>query len=457
MSVKRSAATFAAATVLGHSSQLVWLAAGSRAMSPAAFGQVLAAQALYAVLQILVDIGTATLGARTAARGELTDAARGELVRVRMTLVVAAAPIALVLGALGISGSLVATAPFVGALVLFGAFNVWEPYGRGDARPWATYMFLRSGLLAAVATSCALLAATFPVALAGLLECAVLAGLMVLSRQRPLRDLRLALAGRRGPWRAVLQIGAPPVMAQTSMAAGTLILSGSGSPSAAGIFAACVRLLSGLNAVGGILATAMYPRLAQARSATAARDAGLVTIGLRCNALLAAGATGVCVLAGTTITTALLGTTQHAAATALVLTAAAALPLGNIIMFSYRLVASGHERDSLLPFAVGAVTVIGCDIVAVAVAGPRVGLVGGALLGGQLLAQSMLALRVVRRSPELIGAAVESTGLAALVALLACASLADPARAPAGVCLLAVAAAMLWRLAPEIRAIRGRS
>ena len=52
-------------------------------------------------------------------------------------------------------------------------------------------------------------------------------------------------------------------MAQTSMAAGTFILSGSGRPAAAGVFAACVRLLTGLNAISGIVATAMYPRLAQ--------------------------------------------------------------------------------------------------------------------------------------------------------------------------------------------------
>src|SRR5436305_9257849 len=184
MSVKRSAATFGAATVLGHASQLVWLAAGSRVMSAEAFGEVLAAQALYAVLQILVDIGTATLGARTTARGELTDRARGELVRIRLALAAGVAPLALVLGALGISGSLRATVPFVAAILLFGIFNVWEPYGRADARPWATYMFLRSALLAGVASGCAVLAQGFPVVLAGVLECTVLIVVMALWHQR---------------------------------------------------------------------------------------------------------------------------------------------------------------------------------------------------------------------------------------------------------------------------------
>ena len=110
------------------------------------------------------------------------------------------------------------------------------------------------------------------------------------------------------------------------------------------------------------------------------------------------------------------------------LTTAAALPLGNIIMFSYQLVARGHERDSLLPFGVGAVATIGGGLVAVAAAGPRVDLVAAALVGGQLLAQALLALRLVRRSPELRSAAAQSTVVAALVVLLACASLAEALR-----------------------------
>ncbi len=456
MSVRRSAAIFGAATVMGHASQLVWLAAGSRAMSPDTFGKVLAAQTLYAVLQILVDIGTATLGARTVARGELDDASLGELVRIRMVLVLGVVPVAVGLGVLGISGSLLATAPFVAALVLFGALNVWMPYGAGDARPWATYMFIRSALPAGVATAFVVAGTSFPAPLAGALECLVLVVVMVIFGQRPLAELRLALAARGGPWRAVLAIGSPPVLAQTSMAAGTFILSGSGRPAAAGVFAACVRLLSGLNAINGIVATAMYPRLAQSGRAATTGDTALVTIALQLIALLAAGVTGVCVLAGEAITSAFIGVSTSQAATALVLTTAAALPLGNIIMFSYQLVARGHERDSLLPFGVGAVATIGSGLVAVAAAGPRVDLVAAALVGGQLLAQALLALRLVRRSPELRSVAVQSTVIAAIVVLLACGSLAEVLRAPAGAGLLLIAAAVAWRLAPAARALAGR-
>ncbi|MEY2513745.1 MAG: hypothetical protein QOJ89_1103 [bacterium] len=449
MSVRRSAAVFGTATVLGHLSQLVWLAAASRAMSAEAFGTVLAAQALYAVLQIFVDIGTSTLGARTVARGELTGRARGELVRIRMTLVLAAAPVALVLGAAGVSGSLAATAPFVVALGLFGALNVWVPYGAGDARPWATYIFARSAVLAAAATGFALLGSGFPAPLAGTLECVVLVFVIVVYRQRALADLRAALAVRGGPWRAVGSIGAPPVLAQASMAAGTLILSGAGRPAAAGIFAACVRLLSGLNAINGIVVTAMYPRLAQV-GADSGRGAALVTVALRLIAIVAAATTAACVLAGQALTTAFIGADSDRAAVALALTAAAAVPLGNIIVFGYQLVARGFERAVLLPFVVGAVATIGGGLVAVAAGGAQVDIVAGTLAGGQLLAMAALALRFARRSPELSGAAAEASAVALLVALLACAAIAERLRVPAGVALLAIAAVMSWRIAPAL-------
>jgi hypothetical protein len=85
-----------------------------------------------------------------------------------------------------------------------------------------------------------------------------------------------------------------------------------------------------------------------------------------------------------------------------------------------------------------------------------VDLVAAALVGGQLLAQALLALRLARRSPELRSAAAQSTVIAAVVVLLACGSLAEALRAPAGAGLLLIAAAMAWRLAPAARALAGR-
>ena len=139
------------------------------------------------------------------------------------------------------------------------------------------------------------------------------------------------------------------------------------------------------------------------------------------------------------------------------LTTAAALPLGNIIMFGYLLVARGDERDQVMPFAVCAVATIGGGLVAVAAAGPRVDLVAAALLGGGLLGMGMLALRFVRRAPELRGAAVEASALAAVVSLLAVAALAEELHTAIGIALLVIAAATLWRLAPAIRSLLPRA
>ncbi len=450
-SVKRSAAVFGAATVAGHASQLVWLAAGSRVMTLDAFGAVLAAQALYAVLQIMVDVGTAAVGARLVAQGELTDERRAELVRIRMLLVTLAAVLAVALGTLGVSGSLATTLPFVAALYLFGALNVWEPYGRGDARPWATYMFTRSAVPGAAALGCLALGASFPAPLAGGLECLVLVIVMLVYRQRPFGTLRAAARVRGGPWSGVMSVGVSSAMWQGSVASGTLVLSGSGNVAAAGVFAACVRLLTGLNAINGIVATALYPRLARQRG-HADGDGRLVVAALQLITLLGAGATACAVLADGVVMRALLGVASGRAEAALVLTTAAVLALGNIVMLAYQMVARGHERDMIVPFAIGAIVTTGAAVGVVLAGGPRVDLVAAALLAGQLFNMAILSARVRRRCPDLRAAVAWSAVAALAVALLAGVSLAGSARLPAAAALGGLAVAMLVRLTPLVRA-----
>jgi O-antigen/teichoic acid export membrane protein len=453
MSVLRSAASFGAATALGHASQLVWLAVGIRAMPAADFGSVLAAQALYAVLQIVVDVGTNAVGAREAARGELDDARRGQIMRMRVLLALLVAPVAIVLGALHVSGSLAATLPFVGALLLFGALNVWEPYGAGDARPWATYMFARSGILAVAA--CAFLAAgaTFPVALAGALECAVIVGVMVVFRRAPLRGLRVAARARGGPWRAVLSVGGPAFTTQASLAAGTLILSGAGRPAAAGTFAACVRLLSGINAINGIVATSLYPRLARGAAGGSDGDRQVVGVALGLIALLATGATAVTALLGEPIAEVFLGTSSEREVAALVLTMAAALALGNIVLFTYTMLARGFERATIAPFALGGPLTLVLGIAAVASGGARVDLVAASLLAGQLVTMAGLGLRVRASCPDIALAVARAMALALLVAALASLSQLRIAALAAGLALLALSAVLAAALRPFARSL----
>src|SRR5688500_8126409 len=88
-STRRFAAVYTGATLLAQVGQLVWLTAGSRAMSHSAFGTVLAAQALYGVLQFVVDSGATYHGARLAAGGMLDAATRSSIIRVRLQLAAA--------------------------------------------------------------------------------------------------------------------------------------------------------------------------------------------------------------------------------------------------------------------------------------------------------------------------------------------------------------------------------
>lgn len=442
MSVRRSAASFGLATVLGHLSQFVWLVVGIRIMSAADFGTVLAAQALYGVLQIVVDIGTNSVGARMAARDELDDNRRGQILRMRLTLALTVAPVAVVFGLLNVSGSFEATLPFVIALFLFAVLNVWEPYGSGDARPWATYMFARSGVLALVACMVLAAGASFPIALAGTLECVAIVAVMLIFRRAPLKSLRLAGGARGGPWRSVFLIGWPALATQSAMAAGTLVLSGSGRPAAAGTFAACVRLLSGINAINGIVATALYPRLAQDVDGRSADDGRVVATALGLIAVVGAGATATCVLLSEPIAVALLGEASPARRSVLVLTMAAAPALGNIFMFTYQMVARERELATLLPFAVGAPITIALAVGAVT-AGADVELVAGSLLAGQVVTMGALGLRVRAAAPAVAAASGRAMVLALLVALIACSSLLPSARVPAGLVLLALAAALL--------------
>lgn len=412
-------------------------------MSPSTFGAVLAAVVLYGVLQIVVDNGTAAIGARMAARGELGPLEIGQIVRIRLAIAIAVAPIALGFGALGVSGSLQATAPFVAALVLFALLNVWEPYGAGDSRPLAAYLAMRSAVPAAVVAGILIAGLTFPQPLAGLLECGVIVALGVLFGQRPLEQLRLAARARGGPWRPTLSVGVPSVVFQASVAAGTLTLSGFGGRAAAGVFAACVRLLTGLNSVNGVATAALFPRLAQDR---AEPSGDLVRTVLRLIVTVSAGATGACVLLRDEIARVLFEHPAPATVTALVLTTGAAAMMSNVQMLSYLLIARRHESEMLAPYALGAAITIGFGVSTVAVAGTHVELVATGLLAGQLAMMLGLVARAARRIPELRTELVRAAALSALVAAAAAASLIQGLATPIGIALVCVAAALGWGL-----------
>jgi O-antigen/teichoic acid export membrane protein len=184
----RFAAVFGSAMAVGQASQLVWLTAGSRVLSPHDFGTVLAAQALYGILQYVVDNGPAFFGARLAAQGRLDDRTRSSLDRLRLEGSAVAAIIAIGLGLAGGQDLLVAVLPFAIALPLFALFGYWEEFGHGRSGPWSAYVVGRSAAPAAAALGFFAANADFPLPLAGVLECGVILSAAVafgLDRSQP--------------------------------------------------------------------------------------------------------------------------------------------------------------------------------------------------------------------------------------------------------------------------------
>src|SRR5436190_15793405 len=171
-STARFASTYGTAIGVTQVGQVVWLVAGSRVLSATEFGTVLAAQALYGVLQFLVDNGPAWFGARVAATGRLDAAYRNTLIRMRLELFVVAALVAAVYISLAGDRAFAATAPYIAALGLFALLNVWERFGHGDSVPWSTYLTLRGVGPAVFAVAFLIAGGDLPLWLVGTVECA---------------------------------------------------------------------------------------------------------------------------------------------------------------------------------------------------------------------------------------------------------------------------------------------
>jgi O-antigen/teichoic acid export membrane protein len=396
MSVRKGAATLGGATVLGHLAQFAWLGLGSRTMSPSAFGAILAAQALYGFLQIVVDNGPGFYGARLAARGGVDSGTRASLVRLRLQLALGGSALTLAIGAAAGTASLRANAAFAAALILFAALNYWEPYGRGDVRPWSAYVALRSVAPAAAALALLTLGRAFPLELAGVVECAVVGIVAACFRLSSRRDLVGALSASPGPWRGVTRIGLPVVVGQLGFAGGTILLNAIGAPTAAAAFAVGLRLVTGLNQLTGTLAAALFPRLAQGPGARDDDGRGIVTA-VRALLTLTFAAAGVVMLWPSLVTSVFLshaGTSDDAGVICLV---AASCATGFIVLFTLVLLARNGERAFLAVYGTATAAVVGGGLV-VAVASPASPLVGMATVFalGQTAGMAVLARFTVR-------------------------------------------------------------
>lgn len=388
-SVRRATGVLGAAIVASNAAQVLWLALGRHAFGARDFGFILAAQSLYGVLQIVLDNGAMWEGARQAAAGTLTSTRRIALVRARFILALLCVATTVIVGTLGDVRVLVASGPFMVALVVFALLNVWEPLGHGRMAPYATYVAGRSAALGLAVLCAAAAGVVLPIVVPGLLECVVIVLAAVVARQpRPTVSAhgeRLKL-----PWASIWRIGAPAVVSQYNYAIGTVVLGVTGRAVTAALAGVSIRLVSGLGGVQGALSTAIFPRLARTRR-WQRTDAKLAGIGLAAVVVLAMVGLAVMVMIAPAISAAFLGRHDASAHAALIIAFAGAAGAGVTVQLTFILVAVGGERLILRASAAGAIVLTAGTVIAVVLAAhPAVG-VAAAFTAGEAVTALMLA------------------------------------------------------------------
>ena len=446
------AATFGSALALGQAAQFVWLAAGSRALSTGDFGRVLAAQALYGLLQVVMDTGSTYYGARLAAAGTLDDGALGSITALRLVLAGAAGCVLLIAGALGGPRSFAAMAPFALATVLFALFRYWQSFGHGDSRPLSAYVVLRGAGPAGVALFFAGAGVGFPLPLAGAIECGAIVLIATTFRLRPLEALRLASRARALPWRAVLDVALPFAASQAILTLGTVLLALTGSAVAAAVFGVATRLLTGVNQVAGVVTGSLFPWLARPGDLKGAD----VLHGVRAILIAAGAASCVAFAAPSLIVRSLLGHDAPNATATVVIAVSLAAATSYVLLITTILIARHHESEVSWVFLVGTIVAVAGAVAVVVLQPAAVSTWMAASLGcAQIVLTSLLAWRA-RRILASAARAISEGAVGALV-LAGAGSLAaavPAARAPLAAGTGAAVFALLALLALDVH--RGR-
>jgi O-antigen/teichoic acid export membrane protein len=452
-STRRFATIFGAALVAGQLGQLAWLSIGSRAMSSAAFGTVLAAQALYAVLQLVVEAAATFHGARLAAAETLDERTRGDMIGLRLRLALGGVVVMAIVGAIGGMELASALAPYGLALVLFGLFTHWESFGRGSSGPWSTYLVFRGLGLAAISGAFLVAGAIFPLAGAGIVECAAILAASAAFNFQPLRDLRAGLRSKRPPWRNALSVGLPNVVWQLGLASGTVLLGVAGAPAQGARLGVSIRLLTGVNQLGGVLAAALFPRLASAPSAVRTADDVAIGVVVRFACALGLAASALMLLFADVFVRLFLDHADPASETTAALVLAVAPATTLLVVLSMTLTARRLESAFFAPFLIGTAVVLATSISVVA-ANPHASAewLAATFAGGQVLTLLMLLPRAVDSMPGV--RPLRPAGLATVPAALLAASAAfvPELRMEAALAELGLAAVFVLASLSEVRA-----
>jgi O-antigen/teichoic acid export membrane protein len=413
-------ALFGSATALGLLGQLLWLVVGSRTLTRAEFGTVLAAQALYGVLQLVVDNGAAFHGARLASSGKLDESSRSSLIRVRLQLAAVGCIVMLAVGAGGGLRFLVANLPYVGALGLWALFNYWEAYGLGDGRPWSAYLILRAWGPPVASVPFLLGGDNSPVYLAGAAEFVSLILLLGLLRLRPLESLRAAAHAARGPWRSVITIGLPSLAWQVGLGSGTIVLALAGRPVAAAALGVGVRLLTGVNQLSAVVVTALFPELARRGEFpfVSQEDASLqrlASIAVSSVVLLSSASLAIDLARPSLFIGAFLRNGGERAEMTATLALSVAGLAGLSLLAAFILVARYQEQTSAVAFGVGTLCTV-ILTVALALFGVRDPVwMAAALAAGQVASAALVSVWTVRLIPSLRAPIYAGAGVAALL------------------------------------------
>jgi O-antigen/teichoic acid export membrane protein len=416
----------------------------ARILDPAAFGAYGAAAAIAMVLSILCTLGMQPLLIRDIARNPQRGAL---LVAAAVRIRVAAACLMFLVLALAATLLHFPADVSVAALLLCAGHACWaiaETYGARVQAEERMQVWLRANLVFGVAAAlfagiAVIVMRSVPWFCAGLAAGQVLA-MAYLIRREP---VVLAAGERIGTEIGrLLRATAPFAVAFLLL---TLfykfdlpLLARLRGAHEAGIYAAAYKLVDVVHALAVVAAAAVYPRLARAGSAGAARRT------LELLLLLAVPGAGLLWLLRAPVITLLFGHAYDDAADALLLLAPATVLLTLNIAAGYVLAVAHHVPALAIAYAAALLAKIALCVLWIPAYGPTGA--AGAMLGAELLATALLAVAMWgARVPLPRWATVRLAGAAAACILL-CALVAQVAPPAAAAALMCMALAALYRL-----------
>jgi O-antigen/teichoic acid export membrane protein len=423
----------------------------ARLLEPAAFGAYGAAAAIAMMLSILCTLGMLPLLVRDIARSPQRGAV---LVAAAVRIRIAGAGLMFVTLLLAAALLRFPTEVTAAALLLCAGHACWavaESYGARIQAEERMHVWLRANLVfgaaaALLSGSAVLMTRSVPWFCAGFAAGQALA-MAYLIRREPVvlaAHERIATEMRR-LLRATAPFAAAFLLLTLFYKFDVPLLARLGGAHEAGIYAAAYKLVDVVHALAVVAAAAVYPRLARAGGADAARRT------LELLLLLAVPGAGLLWLLRTPLTTLLFGAAYDGADDALLLLAPATVLLTLNIAAGYVLAVAHHVPALAIAYAAALLGKVALCVTWMPVYGP-VG-AAGAMLGGELIAAAALATALRgAHVPLPRGATVRLAG-AATTCILLCGLIARVAPPAATAILMFAALTALYAMGGALSSV----